>query len=477
MALMVSERARALVSLLEVWDGQVEPLTHLEELIRQPEPPPAGLTGLLMAAVRNDLGDVPRALANLSNLAPDEILRLSRRFGWTVRALSDWEPHHDQPGLRIEAALASTAAWDEAGCFWDVLRSRLQNRGLTIAALEIVLRGRAPQALIPDNTPIWEREHFRALQEAEQARDWAQLGDRAHAFNRPPILDISAAQAVRGLASLDWLRLIRMADRVESWMHGHMLLSPLALADAFRVARASTSGHVRFAALERVVRREQRMLSPEEEMALRNLLIVLAMDEDGWPGWLALCNRYPIRCPHIQDALGRALASSSEGALRAYVDSISLDTSPGEGRDYATRCLTVFRASAGLPRRRALWQRAYERWQTWDFGRTEAQNFNGIARCSLDYGVVGWLVEGPTGEELPDADREFERSLEALEAQWHPSLSAATTDFRRLLSRYQVFAHVRALTANRESWLPGSLVHLPAAADAFTQRRFRWDES
>lgn len=475
MALVVSERARALASLLEAWDGQVEPLNRLEELIRRPEPPATELIGQLMAAVRGDLGDVPRALAALPNLSPDEVLHLSRRLGWTVRALSDWEPHQDQPGLRIEAALASAAAWDEAGCIWDVLRPQLENRGLTLAALEIVLRGRAPQALIPDDTPIWEREHFRALQEAEQARDWAQLGDRAQAFQRPPVLDFCATQAVRGLASLDWLRLIRVADRAESWIHGHMLLSPLALADAFRVARASASGHVRFAALERVVRRERRTLSPDEETALRNLLIILARDEDEWPGWLALCNRYPVRCSHIQGALGRALACSSDEALRAYVNSISLDTSPGEGRDYATLCLTVFHARAKLSRRRVLWRRAYDRWQTWDFNRAEGQGFSGIARCIIDYAIVGWLIEGGNLEEIPDIEQVFECNLQAINLHWYPSLSEAATDFRRLISRYQVFAHVRDRPENSTDWLPGPGVRLPLAADAFTQRRFRWN--
>lgn len=346
-----------------------------------------------------------------------------------------------------------------------------------IAALEVVLRHRSPQAHVPDNTPVWEREHLLAMQEAERAGDWVELGKRARAFQRLPQPDWGARQATMGLALLDWPRLIRLTNNSASWLHGHLLMEPLPLGDALRLATASSNGYARFTALERVAYREARDLLPQEETALRNLLIVLAKDANDWPRWLAVCNHYPVRHPHMQAALGRALARSDEFALQAYVESISLSTSDSDTRANVTHCLSVFRAEAGAARRLALWRAAFERWQTWDFAKNEDQNLTSLARSALDYGVVGWLIEGEPQRSLADLERTFEDDLRTLDMRWHASLSSARSDFLRLVSRHQVLAHATHRTVGNADWLPGPSVDLPGVAtDEFLRRRYLWND-
>jgi hypothetical protein len=244
------------------------------------------------------------------------------------------------------------------------------------------------------------------------------------------------------------------------------------------LATASGSGHVRFAALERIAGREVRDLSPGEETALRNLLVVLAKDENGWPGWLAVCNHYPVRHPHIQTALGRALARSDESALLAYVDSISLSTSDSGIRECVTRCLSMFRNRANTARRRVLWRSAFDRWQDWNFAANEKQNLIAVAQSALDYGVVGWLVEGEPQVSIANLMGSVDESLRTLDVHWYPSLSAAVSSFFRLISRYQVFAHACSRAVASPDWLPGPNVHVPtAAADTFVRRRYRCNSS
>ncbi len=461
--------------LLGVWDGEVIPPINLESVLRELDASNAeALIERLHKATLVDLGDVPGALAILPSLTSSEVLQLARRFGWTVKVLTHWNPLQGRSGLQLEAALASVAMWDDAGIFWEVVRPRLVTT--TIAAFEIVLRGRAAQARVPDDVPIWEREHLQALQEAERTGDWAQLGERTHAFPELPYPDLSAWQATLALASLDWPRLIRLADRSESWLDGHLLLAPLTLFVAFCLATASRSDHVRFAALERVVRREVRDLSPQEETALRNLLLVLSKDENGWSSWLAVCNHYPVRHPHMQVALGRALARSSQGAIQTYVDSISLSTSDSENRKCVTQCLSVFRSQAGAARRRALWRKAFDRWQVWDFAASENRGLTAVARSELDYGVVGWLVEGKPREPSADLEQSFEQDLRALDMEWHASLNAVVSGFFRLISRYQIFAHAIGRSAEDPDWLPGPSIQTPiAATDHFIQQRYHWN--
>ena len=144
--------------------------------------------------------------------------------------------------------------------FWEAAGARFKDREALAAGFEMVLRGRTPHPQILDGAPIWEREHYEALLAADKRADWAQLGERAQAFHNLPNLDLGAAQAVVGMAKLDWLRLVALADTSTEWLRAHVLLGPLELADAFRLAVASASDHVRFAALERVARREVRGL-------------------------------------------------------------------------------------------------------------------------------------------------------------------------------------------------------------------------
>lgn len=470
--------ASTLRRLLDVWDGEVVAPPGIEGVIAELEAENADtMVERLTAATQEDLGDVPHVLAASPSFAADETLHLARRLGWTMKVLADWGLHQDRSGLRIEAALASAAAWNGDGGFWEAARPRLQGCRLTIAALESVLRGRTLQIRVPENTLVWEREHLQAMQEAERTQDWKELGERAGAFKQLPRPDLSAGQATLALSFLDWPRLIRLADRSEGWLHGHLLMAPLPLAEALRLAAASRNGYVRFAALERVANREVRPMLPQEEMALRNLLIVLAKDVNEWPRWLTVCNRYPVRHPHMQAAFGLALARSSGPALQAYVDSISLSTSDTDIRANVTHCLSVFRALASADRRRALWRAAFERWEAWDFAKNEEQNLTSLARSALDYGVVGWFVEGQPQKSLADLEQTFVDDLRALDMQWHASLSSAVSGFFRLVSRYQVLSHAARRSAGDAGWLPGPSVELPpAATDEFLQRKYRWDD-
>ena len=470
--------AATLCQLLEVWDGEVVAPPGIEGVIASLESSGADrIVECLVAATRTDLGDIPLSLATLRDKPAEEILYLARRLGWTVKALVEWDPHQKRSAARIEAALASVSAWNRHGGFWEAMQSRLQGCCFMIPALETVLKHRAVLAQVHDDAPVWEREHLRALQEAERACNWAELGKRAQAFEQLPCPDLSAQQAILALSLLDWPRLVGLANKSEGWLHSHFLIAPLPLADALRIAMASGNGYARFAALERVAYREVRDLCPQEETALRNMLILLAKDAENWHLWLNLFNQFPVRHPHMQAALGRALARSDQPALHAYVASISLGTSDRDIRANVTRCMSIFRTHAGAVRRLTLWRAAFERWAAWDFAKDEGQHLTTLARSALDYGVVGWLVEGVPQRSLAEIERSFEDDLHASEMRWHSSLNSAISDFFRLVSRHQVLAQAARRSAGDSDWLPGPSIDLPAAAtDEFLHRKYRWND-
>ncbi|SAY46716.1 hypothetical protein [Komagataeibacter rhaeticus] len=298
----------------------------------------------------------------------------------------------------------------------------------------------------------------------------------AQAFPQLPFLDGGARQALLALRFFDWLRIIRLADRTDSWIRTHFMLESLSLADALRVAIACRNKYVHFTVIERVTRRETRILSPEENRYLRNLLIILSKDKINWPHWLEIFNKYPVRAAHMQIAIGQALAHVDQRACQDYVYSISLDNDSVENQECVERCLSVFKRSTTRARRCILWRCAFECWQNWNFGIEKNNNLTAISRSALDYAVVGWLVEGEEKKTLSDIERSFEKKFRTFELQWHKSETAVTSGFFRLLSQYQIKRHAIDQSVNDLYWLPKSIVYTPEAVDSdFTRAKYSYD--
>ena len=469
----MTEREKVLSELFALWDGEVVEATALTSAIASlANAPIETWLPSLTAAARADLNDVPAKIIALPHLAPDAKLLLARRLGWVAQVFSQCPPGQDGGRLWLEAAVLAISHWDEDGCFWRAAQQSIIFSSPMLGILEGILRGRTPQVSAVEQAPIWEREHLEALNEADRRGDWAKLAHRTSSFSRLPVLDHGARLSALGLLALDWPRLVRIASSSKSWLEAHLVSSALPLADAFRLATATRNDHVRFATLERVACREVRLLSLSENRALRNLLIALAGDEH-WPAWLQVFNRYPVRSPHMQAALGEALTRCRPAALKAYVGSISLDRSAQGCRTSVTDCLTVFRANACLSRRHILWRAAFDRWEAWNFEIGEERPLTEIARCTLDYGIVGWLVEGESLGPPEAPDHRFARELGDLDVQWHRSSTSARSGFLRLLSRHQILAHAASVTTLQTDWLPDGSNYQPSGGvNAFAAQRY-----
>lgn len=466
-------RATVLAELLARWDGVITAAPELTSVAAALERAPIETwMPKLDAAVQADLGDVPQELARFPLLAVDARLSLARRLGWAVDMLSRVPGDPQGARLCMEVAMRAIAVWSPDGELWPTLHQKIHSGGQLAEALEAVIRGRSPHVSNVDEAPVYEREHLDALNRADAAGAWPELVKTSVLFQRLPILDSGARAAILGLLALDRPRLVGIARRARTWMQAHLLLGALPLLDALRVATSTDSGYARFAALERVAHRERRRLSETEDRALRNLLLALSVGDD-WREWLQVFNKYPVRCPHIQPALGRALARCRSAALRAYVESMSLGIAEDGGRIQVTQCLTVFRANADAGRRRMLWQAAFDRWATWNYGLDDGTGLTKIARCELDYGVVGCLIEANDAELSENPDRRFDRELRRWDTLWHRSQADALSAFFRLLSEYQIRAHAQHRAVGDLDWLPDSEDYRPPAlANKFAARRY-----
>lgn len=340
-------------------------------------------------------------------------------------------------------------------------------------ALGAALRSRIARPEVPANSSIWLREQYDALAKADLTKDWEKLGGLLH-HSQLSSYDAPGRQAVLGLHMLDRHHLVQITDRANTWT-GHMLLEPLPLVEALRIAAASRSGHVHFIALE-LVRRISSPLDSTVRRALRNLLVRLGHEPD-WPSFLAYCNQYPVRFPFLQIAMGQALARSGREAIEAYVNSLSMTNASQGMRACANLCLDSFRRAAGPDRRYILWSKGYERSMAWNYGAEADETLQQIARGILDYGVMGWLIEfAPKSDLVLDLDNAFEQELRSLEAAWHASISSLSSTFFRMMSRYQLHAHAAAVSMPDHDWLPDGLLYTPRmASNIFVQRRYNWN--
>ena len=167
---------------------------------------------------------------------------------------------------------------------------------------------------------------------------------------------------------------------------------------------------------------------------------------------MTVFNRYPLRYPGLQPALGRVLPGASGAALQTYIDSINLVPGRQGSRDTVAVCLTEFRATATQQQQRLLWTMAFRRWSDWNFNLANPeQHAFEIVWSELDYPVVAYSIDCLDAQARTQAQKKIFDQLTALDNQWHKSVTDCITAFNRLLSELQPYAHAVATLATTGS--------------------------
>lgn len=421
------------------------------------------LRALILASLRTE---VPPATA-------DELLP---RFSWLVSTLRGWDAADDPVGRRLYGALAAAAIWGAGGNLWNVLTPLLPNVNDLAAALERILGSRQFRPQIPGNTPLRERELLDKMLDADRREDWAALAEVSHAFPLT-ICDVGFVQAAQALWVIDPLRLAVFAAGRPTWLETAILLTALTVTAACHVAAESGSARVRFAVLEYLANRHQTNLSSDENGALRELFVAAAADQAAWTAFMRAFNRYPVRHQSMQLSLGQALARASTAAIQAYVDAIDLNNGHVSSQT-VTYCLSEFRSHAPTELRMVLWSRAYERWDTWNFGEADGQYLIAPARSVLDFAVMGWLLECAPGDFVQGQIAAFDAQLQEIDAKWHASVTMFRSAVNRLRSRFLLFCHAMTMDAGNLDWLADASQDLPnALTNAYVKARYAnyWD--
>jgi hypothetical protein len=228
------------------------------------------------------------------------------------------------------------------------------------------------------------------------------------------------------------------------------IANALAPSERLEVGLATTNARLKFACVYSICHSQrQKTLNSKERDLLSSLFLQITENDINWLKWMTVFNRYPLRYPGLQPALGRALALASESALQSYIDSIKLSPDRQGSRDAVAVCLAEFRATATQRQQQLLWTMAFCRWSSWNFNEANPeQHAFQIGWSELDYAVVSYAVDCLEAEGRMQAQKNIFDRLSVLDNQWHDSVTDCITAFNRLLSALQPYAHAEVVTAN-----------------------------
>jgi hypothetical protein len=140
-------------------------------------------------------------------------------------------------------------------------------------------------------------------------------------------------------------------------------------------------------------------------------------------------------------------------------------------RQLVAVCLAAFRAGGDDARRYRLWEKAFQRWSTWDFRGVDGLLFEPTL-SELDYAVVGYLKECVERNESIAERERLEKDLALLEVKWFPTITDLYAARNQLMSRLQQYAHAAQATSE-QNWLIESPRYLPSGSDtAYVSLRF-----
>jgi len=249
---------------------------------------------------------------------------------------------------------------------------------------------------------------------------------------------------------------------------GMLVASILATNERLRLAVASDNPYVQFCCLQQTLadhRTQPDSPSAEQEQFLTSLLLKVSEDRPRWAAWMQAFNVHPIMHTALQRTLGMVLAKGPDAAIEPYVYSIVLnpiDNPLDAGRQAVATCLRTFHANASSERRKALWTLAHRRWTDWAFNREDSNcHLFKINFSKMDFALVGYAYECLDKAGRKNAMDLIRSNAEVLEETWYESLSAIRTEWYRLHSFFQPYAHAEAAYATGADWLCENLTYWP----------------
>lgn len=239
-------------------------------------------------------------------------------------------------------------------------------------------------------------------------------------------------------------------------------------ADAPLFALQVDSVAFKFVSLSWLYRREGRCPDGDALNVLRQMLLQVAITPY-WKGWLQATYEHPSAMSGHSRALAETLAQVAEPQWSDFIFSLS----PSTSRDSAEAVADILWHVAdrvGAAKARHIWSVAFERWNAWDYGKSEERfHLSSPQVCTFDFPVAMYYSHVPTAER-DVLERELQEAILLIEQRWFSSESELCSERNRLASRLRLIRHGSALAAGGANALPG-----PVQPDSeYAEVRYRY---
>lgn len=294
--------------------------------------------------------------------------------------------------------------------------------------------------------PIYEQEIVNRFQDADKNENYIEVD---HTLK--PLMDILVPhflldEATLCLAYNDFNTLTEISSKMSQLVSVLSIVDPLPNNLRFRLSFESSSNRVRFAAIYQTLnnrRRKQRSFGATNHKILSALLVKIANGSKIWHQYMEVFNKYPVRYPAFQSALGDALARLSKSDCIEYIDAI--DIGSASGRVEVADCLCSFRQSATSKLQKILFEKCYQRWNEFMDMKHQEHNRFDLVHTEIDYGVVAFMTECMGYENVAARIISLEAEFSNLHLQWYASETGLTSAYYTILSRLQLYTHAKRI--------------------------------
>jgi hypothetical protein len=204
--------------------------------------------------------------------------------------------------------------------------------------------------------------------------------------------------------------------------------------------------------------KDKNKFNKEDESQVVTILNKVSKDTIRFQAWMDIFNKYPVRYPLLQTALGLFLADADSESMDVYINTISLNRKNDANRVLVTQCLETFNQQATFEKRKMLWTKAFNRWSEWNFETNESCLIE-IAFSELDFALVGYFIECLSEQERSEYKENIFKQMIDISIPWYPSITDFNTRWYQLISQFQPVTH--ALNIENKTWLMDKSYYIP----------------
>lgn len=382
---------------------------------------------------------------------------------WLLQTLLATDVSAKGSTLRVQVLLAALGALDIGNEGLSAVSDHLAGS----CVLESIVSMLQALEKIPKDLDARSEKRLRELQSEVDAGNFKMLQNVRRTFQPLYRSDVSAFVFL--LWKLEPIALARLINSRSSVVFD-LLVCGVLDADAPLFSLQVESVAFKFVSLSWLDRME-RNCPDVDAFDIRKQMLLQIAKTPHWKGWLQATYEHPSVGSSHSRSLAEALAQLAEPHWNDFIFALSLSTSQGSSEAVAD-ILKHVADKLGSAKVRPIWSVAFQRWNAWDYGRSDDRFHLGSPQvCAFDFPVAMYYSHVPTVER--DAlERELQEAILHIEQRWFSSGSALSSERNRLASRLRLVRHGSALAAGNADTLPG-----PVQPDSeYVKVRYRYHD-